>query len=169
MVIRLLGCTLVAGAAAFLGFRTAAGLRGQVRLLDELIAGLELLEQELELYAPELEVLMRNVGRRARGGAKTLFSGFADGLSEGSESVSARWESCVSRLDGLIPEGKSCLYGLGEVLGRYESREQRNCVAAVRRRLELLREREEAQCTTRCRTCQTIGLSGGAFLIILLL
>ena len=168
-MIRLLGCTLVAGAAAFMGFRTAAGLRGEIRMLDELAAGLELLEQELELYAPELEVLMRNVGRRARGGAKALFSGFADGLSERSAEVSAQWEDCVSRMDGLIPEGKSCLYGLGAVLGRYESREQRNCVAAVRRRLEHLREREEARCVTRCRTCQTIGLSGGAFLMILLL
>ena len=169
MVIKLLGCTLVAGAAAFMGFRAAAGLRRQIRLLDELTAGLELLEQELELYAPELEVLMRNVSRRARGGAQKLFSAFAEGLSQQPETVSVQWGQCVSQLEGLTPEGKNCLIGLGEVLGRYESREQRRCVAAVRRRLEQLREREEAGCRTRCRTCQTVGLSGGAFLIILLL
>ena len=168
-MIKLLGCTMVAAAAACLGFQAAARLRGQLRALDEVTAGLGLLEQELELYAPELEVLMGSLRDRTRGTAKGLFAGFARELAEGSGSISGRWEACVSGLEELSSEGKYCLCSLGEVLGRYDSREQRDCVAAVRRRLEYLRESEGERCRSRCRTCQTVGLSGGAFLIILLL
>ena len=168
-MIQLLGCTFVAAAAASMGFRAAARLKGQLRALDEVIAGLGLLEQELELSAPELETLMRGLTDRTRGAAKKLFSDFAQELTGGTGSISGRWESCVSGLENLAPEGKNCLCGLGEVLGRYDSREQRDCVAAVRRRLECLRDSEGAACQSRCRTCQTVGLSGGAFLIILLL
>ena len=168
-MIKLLGCTCVATAAACLGFRAAARLKGQLRALDELITGLELLEQELEFHAPELEVLMRNLSGRTRGAAKRLFSSFAEMLKRGDGAGPGNWERCVSETEDIIPEGKACLYGLGEVLGRYDCREQRECVAAVRRRLESVRETERAQCQNRCRTCQTVGLFGGAFLIILLL
>ena len=168
-MIKLLGCTLVAAAAACLGFQAAARLKGQLRALDEVTAGLGLLEQELELYAPDLEVLIGRLRDRTHGAAKRLFSGFTRELAEGSGSICGGWEACVSGLEELSAEGKYCLCALGEVLGRYDSREQRDCVAAVRRRLESLRESEGERCRSRCRTCQTIGLSGGAFLIILLL
>ena len=166
---RLLGCALVAAAGAFMGFRAAARLKRQLKVLDEVAEGLCLLEQELELHAPELEELMIGLCGRTRGAAKHLFSAFGEALTGGRGSVSARWERCVSELEDLIPEGKLCLCGLGEVLGRYDCREQRDCVAAVRRRLEHIRETEGTLCLSRCRTCQTVGLSGGAFLIILLL
>lgn len=168
-MMKLLGSVLVAAAAAFLGFRAAARLRGQVRALDEMVAGLELLERELELYAPELRELMARMRDRTKGSAKKLFSSFECALAENTDTVSARWEGCVSRLEELVPEGKLCLYSLGEVLGRYDSQEQCCCIEAVRHRLEHIRQSEGALCQSRCRTCQTVGLSGGAFLVILLL
>ena len=166
---KLMGCIFIAAAAAFLGFRAAERLKAQVRALDELSDGLMLLEQELELHAPELELLMRGLSGRTRGTAQNLFGAFADGLSEREVAASVKWEQCVCQLEYLIPEGKSCLCGLGDILGRYDSREQRECVSAVRRRLEHIREMEGSVCQSRCRTCQTVGLSGGAFLIVLLL
>ena len=169
-MIKLLGSVLVAGAAAWLGFRAAARLKGQVRALEEMTAGLELLEQELELSAPELRVLMERLGRRTRGAARVLFSNYARALEEmDAQSPGQLWERCVTGLEELPARGKVCLSPLGEVLGRYDSREQRACVAAVRARMESLRGEEERRCGERCRTCQTIGLSGGAFLIVLLL
>ena len=117
-MIKLLGCTCVAAAAACLGFRAAARLKGQVRALDELIVGLELLEQELEFHAPELEVLMRDLSGRTRGAAKRLFSAFAEKVKSGEGATPGSWEGCVSETEDIIPEGKACLYGLGEVLGR---------------------------------------------------
>lgn len=169
-MIRLLGSVLAAGGAAWLGFHAAARLRRQVRTLDELIAGLELLEQELEYAPPELEVLMEGLSARARGAARRLYAGFGRALVQPDRPTAAvLWEHCVTSLEELTPEGKHCLAALGEVLGRYDSREQRACTAAVRRRLERVREETAENCRLRCRTCQTIGLSGGAFLVILLL
>ena len=168
-MMKLLGSVLVAAGAAFLGFRAAARLRGQLRALEEILAGLEILERELELYAPELRELMGRLSMRTRGSAKELFTAFERALAEETGAISARWENCVSQLEDLVPEGKCCLSSLGEILGRYDSREQCFCVAAVRRRLEHIRESEGALCQNRCRTCQTVGLSGGAFLVILLL
>lgn len=169
-MIKLLGCVLVAGAAAYLGFRAAAELKGRVRGLEELTAGLGLLEQELELSAPELGVLMKRLSSRTQGAARALFSAYARGLEEmDAQNPGQIWERCVAGLEGLPPQGKGCLSPLGEVLGRYDSREQRACVAAVRGRLDTLRGEEERRCRERCRTCQTVGLSGGAFLIVLLL
>lgn len=169
-MVKLLGSVLVASAAAYLGFRAAAGFRARVRGLDELAAGLRLMEQELELAAPELEELMRRLSLHTRGAAKVLFSSYARSLEKLDRELPGQlWERCVTDLEGVSPAGKNCLAPLGEILGRYDSREQRACVAAVRVRLEHLREEENSQCREKCRVCQTIGLSGGAFLIVLLL
>lgn len=169
-MIRLIGSTFVAAGAAFLGFHAAGRLKRQVRALEELGMGLLLLEQELELSAPELDVLMQRLSMRSRGAAKRLFARYAKALAQMDSGTAGQlWECSVSQLEDLTPEGKQCLTPLGEVLGRYDSREQRICTAAVRARLEELREQTQKECALRCRTCQTIALSGGAFLIVLLL
>lgn len=169
-MIKLLGSILVAGGAAFWGYAAAQGLRDRVRALEELEAGLRLLEQELELSAPELPRLMEDLSRRARGAAGELFSRFARALEELDRAPAAGlWARSVEGQERLIPEGRQCLLELGEVLGRYDSREQRACVAAVRTRLSALREEYAQSSRLRCRTFQTIGVSGGAFLVILLL
>ena len=169
-MIRLIGCILTAGGAAYLGFCAAERLRRQLRELDELAAGLLLLGQELELSAPELAVLMERLKRRTHGTAKRLFSMYEQELScLGSATAAQLWERAVSGLEDLTDEAKECLLPLGEVLGRYECHEQCEAVVTVRARILHLREREERDCKLRCRAYQTVGLSGGAFLVILLL
>lgn len=169
-MIRLLGCLMIAGGAAFLGFSAAGRLRGQMRALDELAAALRLLEQELEYSAPGLEELSFRLARMARGAGGELFRRFGQMLGElGKYTAAEIWERAVSGLARLDPETKYALLSLGDVLGRYDCTQQRITVAAVRVRLERLRELREPTCRMRCRTFQTIGLSGGAFLVILLL
>lgn len=169
-MIRLLGCVLIAAGAGYWGFCAAARLRAGVRALEELTAGLTLLEHALTLSAPALPELMQTLSLRARGTAGRLFNEFALALEElGERSVSSLWERTVSGLEGLSPDAGLCLAPLGEILGRCDCGEQCAAVRAVRGRLEQLREEEQKGCRLRCRTCQTVGLSGGAFLIILLL
>lgn len=169
-MIRALGSVLVAAGAAAWGYQAALGLKKGLRALDDLLVGLTLLEGELSLNAPELAPLMEGLARRSRGTARALFSGYARALERlGEVSACALWEETVNALEGLTGEGKFLLACLGEVLGRYDCAEQRDCVRSVRERLEQLRRREGESCRLRCRTCQTVALSGGAFLIILLL
>ena len=169
-MIDLFGCVLIACAAAYIGFGAAQGLRRQIRGLDELSAGILLLEQELELSAPELSELAHRLKRRTHGAAHRLFSAYERELGHlGSATAAQLWERTVDGMEEISQEAKNCLLPLGEVLGRYECRDQRMAAEVVRKRLEQLREREERDCRMRCRAYQTVGLSGGAFLMILLI
>ena len=53
-MVRLVGAALVAAGGGWLGFQAAAGLRSRVRTLEEVQAGLALMEGELELNAPPI-------------------------------------------------------------------------------------------------------------------
>ena len=66
-------------------------------------------------------------------------------------------------------EERELLAPLGELLGRYDGPAQRDGVAAVRARLEELADRAQADCRRQGRVYRALGLSGGAFLVILLL
>ena len=70
---------------------------------------------------------------------------------------------------GLTPEGRAALLPLGEVLGRYEAQGQREAIAQARSALDRERERAEGEKLRMGRVYQALGLSGGAFLVILLL
>ena len=169
-MMKLLGSVLIAGAAAWLGLTASLQLRRRVRALDEIAASLLLLEQELELSAPDLEQLALRVSRSSRGAGRVLFERFGASLKYlGERTTGQLWERAVEGLEAVSPEGKRRLVSLGECLGRFDDREQRACVSAVRARLEQLREQEERDCRTRCRTCHALCLSGGAFLVILLI
>ena len=69
------------------------------------------------------------------------------------------------RMEGI----DKVLAPLGELLGRYDGPAQRDGVAAVRARLEELADRAQADCRRQGRVYRALGLSGGAFLVILLL
>ena len=169
-MIRLIGSILLAGGAAFWGFYAAAQLRRRIHILDEISSGLRLLEQELEWSAPELCTLAGRLQRQSRGSAKILFAAFETRLMQGGQaSVCRCWEESVESVRDVPREARWCLSSLGDVLGRFDVQEQRASVKSVRQRLERLRQELEQQYRVQGRTCQTIGLSGGAFLVILLL
>ena len=169
-MIRLVGAVLVAAGCAWGGFRAADGLRGRVRALEEMGRGLALLEQELELDSPPLPQLMDRLVPRCRGPARELFQGCRGALGRlEEESFSSAWRRLVGELEGLGPEGRSCLLPLGDTLGRCGSEEQRQAVSLVGRRLAEAAARAEEDRRRMGRVYQTLGLSGGAFLVILLL
>ena len=169
-MIRLFGAVLVALGCAWGGFRAADGLRARARALAELDRGLALLEQELALDGPPLPQLMDRLIPRCQGAARRLFQGCRDSLERlEEEPFPAAWRKLAADLDELGPEGKDCLAPLGDVLGRCDEAEQRRGSQAARRRLEALAAQAEEDSRRLGRVYQTLGLSGGAFLIILLL
>lgn len=169
-MIRLLGAALVAAGGGILGFQAAAGLRRQVWSLEQMAGGLLALEGELELTAPPLPRLMERSAGRSEGPARALFAGCAQGLERlDEEEFSDLWRRLVGERTELGAQGQAVLAPLGELLGRYEAPRQREALAAARRRLEELAARQEDDCRRRGRVYQALGLSGGAFLVILLL
>ena len=169
-MVRVLGAALVAAGGAWLGFQAAAGLRRRVRALRQMAAGLALLERELELSAPPLSRLMELGAARSGGGARLLFQGCRQGLDRlDREDFSTLWRRLVRERTELGPEGQAAAAPLGDVLGRYEVQRQREALSAACRRLEELAGRADADSRRQGRVYQALGLSGGAFLVILLL
>lgn len=170
MTVRFLGAALVAAGGAWLGFQAAAGLRRRVRALEEMAEGLALLERELELTAPPLPRLMALGAARSRGPARILFQGCVQGLDNlAQEDFFSLWCRLVGEQTGLGQDGQALLLSLGNTLGRCDAGQQREGISAVRRRLEELAGRLEADSRRQGRVYQALGLSGGAFLVILLL
>ena len=170
MMMRLLGAALVAAGAAWLGFRAAAALSLRARALEEMAQGLALLEQELELDGPPLPQLMERLGEETRGPAKALFRDCRQALDRlEREPFSQAWERLVRAREELGREGRAALLPLGEPLGRCGCEEQQRAVNRVRQRLTELARRTEEERRRQGKVYQVLGLSGGAFLIILLL
>ena len=132
--------------------------------------GLLGLEGELESTAPPLPRLMERCAGRSEGPARELFASCAQGLERlDREELSALWRRLVEERTELGPEGQAVLAPLGEVLGRYEADRQREALSTARRRLEEMADRVERDYRRRGRVYEALGLSGGAFLVILLL
>ena len=169
-MIRLTGAVLVAAGAAWLGFQAASGLRKQVRAIREMAHGLSVLERELELNSPPLPRLLAQGEAHSQGPAKELFRGCARGMDNlARESFSALWRRLTGQLTGLGQEGQAILAPLGDTLGRYAGPRQLEALSTARRRLEELAVGLEVDSRRRGRVYQALGLSGGAFLVILLL
>ena len=88
---------------------------------------------------------------------------------EEREDFAALWERLTGGLEELDPAGRAVLAPLGDTLGRCGADRQREVLSAARRRLEELAARLEEDSRRQGRVCQALGLSGGAFLVILLL
>lgn len=169
-MLKLLGAIMAAAGCAGLGLSRDRQLREGVRTLDQLIRGLALLEGELALRCQPLPQLLEGLARRCSGTVGQLFAACALGLDDPERAAfSAVWAGEVDGLEGLSPEGRDLLRPLGQYLGRYETARQCGAVEETRKQLALLREREGENCRRMGRVYQALGVTGGAFLMILLL
>ena len=169
-MVRLTGAFLVAAGCAWLGLQAAEGLRRRVRALEQMADGLALLEGELELNAPPLHKLMTWGADHSRGPARALFQDCRQGLDRlDREDFPHLWRRLVDERKELGGEGQAVLAPLGDILGRYEGARQQEALSAARRRLEELAVQQKEDSRRQGRVYQALGLSGGAFLVILLL
>lgn len=169
-MLQALGMILVAAGCGALGFQASARLRERERALRELESGLLLLEQELALNQTPLPRLMETLERRTAGEAAALFGDCRTALDRLDQRPFAdSWRELVAQREALGPEGRELLYPLGQTLGRYEGEEQRRAVCAVRAAMGELTCRAEGERRRLGRVYQTLGLSGGGVLVILLI
>ena len=167
---KLLGAILLASGCGWIGFQASAALGRRVRALQVMTQSLGLLEQELELDSPPLPQLMDRLAVRSQEPARGLFRDCGRALERlDREAFSRSWRRLVEKLEPLGEEARGCLLPLGDTLGRCGWEEQQRMVACVRRELtELLGQAREEQ-RRQGRVYQALGLSGGAFFVLLLL
>ena len=169
-MIRLVGALLIAAGSAWLGFGAAGKLGARVRTLEELAEGMDQMARELELDQPPLEQLLERLIPGSRGAARALFSGCRAALDHLEEEPFARaWTRLVTAEPLLSDEGQACLLPLGQVLGRCGWEEEQRALDCAARRLEQEADRAREERRRMGRVYEVLGLSSGAFLVILLL
>ena len=165
-----MGAALLALGGALAGLGAAEQLKRNSRTLWELETGLGLLEQELQLGGLTLEQLMEELAPRSPGESGRLFADCGAALSRRDRpAFPVLWEKLIGEREGWPPACRETLGSLGQTLGRCDSPEQRQAIRQVRERLEALRRTAEEERRSRGRLFQTVGLTGGAFLAVLLL
>ena len=167
---RLLGAVLVAAASAWMGMSASSNLRRRATALEDMAEGLAHLCRELERDNPPLPELMTRLAGACRGSAADLFRGCPAALNGlDQEPFSRAWERLVAERRELGTEGQRALAALGPVLGRCGWEDQRRAAESARDRLSHLSREWEERWQQQGRVCRVLGLSGGAFLVILLL
>lgn len=166
-MLRVIGAALVWCGCAVWGLRAAAEKRGNLRLLEDLVGSLEVVERELTLNRTALPELMKQLSSQAATQSRQLFTHCADSVEAGKSFLQA-WTGGVDDLP-LSRENKSLLLSLGQVLGRYEDRGQGDAVARIRRELEgrLAHARQETQSLGNVYTA--LGAAAGGFLALTLI
>ena len=168
-MMRLMGAVLVAFGAAWLGLTAAAELGRKVRRLEQLSIGLELLERELWERGSPLSQVLEELSLRTGEPASPLFAQCAAACGRlDREPFPDAWRRLVTELEGLAPEGRAALLPLGECWAS-GAPEGQQAIAQARAALDRERERAEGEKLRMGRVYQALGLSGGAFLVILLL
>ena len=170
-MLRLVGAVLLAAGPAIVGFGAAARLARRPRTLRELLAALEQMEREITFRLTPLPRIFEQLARAYSPEVGRVFTACLQGMEQlGSRSMAQIWRHAVreSCLD-LDPRSLRALEELGEVLGRYD--EEGLCTALERARSELTAAAEQAEreWERKGRMDQVLGLTAGAFLVILLI
>lgn len=170
-MLRLAGALLLAVGAAWPGFSAAGRLSRRVTLLETLLAAVERMEREIAFSLTPLPRLFSDLAEECPPPAGAFFACCRDGLEELRTCPLARlW---LRALEETLPElegrGRAALAELGSSLGRYDGDSQRRALARAEE--ELLRALEEArgERDKQGRVYRVLGVTAGAFLVILLL
>ena len=172
MAIQLPNGEMVIGKTSeLMGCSAAAQLSRRVAVLRALLGALEGMEREIAFRLTPMPELLERAAAESPPPVCTLFARCRTLLDElGERSMAELWREALEQVPlGLDGPGRLALEELGEVLGRYDGDGQREALAHTRaelsRALEQAREAREKQ----GRMYQVLGITAGAFLVILLL
>ena len=163
-MMRLVCAVLAAGACVLLGMEASQRLKGRVEHLASWLRALEMIDLKLahEGIALREVVLMEGDGETAR-----RLSAFSRALKENPRFTAAQaWQSSGKSSDA--PEDKvlaACFSTLGT--GLVEKR--RTAIAQSMEQLKALKKEAEEKAQRDCKLYRSLGLAGGAVLLLILL
>ena len=166
-MLKLVGGLLVVGGCCLWGFRAAADLSEQVRILEEFIHAIRVSERELALFRPALPELLLRMAQGRSGVTRAFLHECL--VRMGTETdFPELWERAVDKLP-LAQQEKRLLCGFGQVLGRYDDRGQVQVAQHIRQELEACAERARQNNQVRGKLYRTLGATAGGFLLLTLM
>lgn len=170
-MIRLFGAILLAGGAAFLGFTATAQLERRVSALRAMAGALERMERELTFRLTPMPELLDGLAEHTRPPVSCFFSHCRNSMDKlGEKTLSELWDGALDAVPmDLGTEEREVLHELGGVLGCYDGEGQREALAFAQVQLSECLSRAVEERTRLGRVYGALGLTAGAFLVILLL
>lgn len=170
-MLRVIGAGLLLTASSTLGFSAASELRAHVRELEQFIASFELMERELNGRLTPLPELLRLVCGSTKDDVKSFYLLCSSSWERKRDRpFSALWRASLAAAQlRLRDEELLIIESLGEVLGRYDGESQCRAVRETVEKLkESLADAKERQARLG-RVYGALGMTAGAFLIIILI
>lgn len=169
-MIRLAGIGCLAAGSVLLGICAVRHLNSRVNDLEQLLEGIAVIRRDMDYRLAPLPELLKMAAAQTAGRAEVLF----DLSARGAEHLNGRtfhavWDQAVEASQlRLEPADLTILGRLGCVLGRYDEENQRQALDTAQIRLEEQLQLAKEQSRKMGRVYSVLGLTAGAFLIILL-
>lgn len=170
-MLKALGAALILAGGAALGAVGSCRLSHRARLLRSLCGDLRQIERELAFRLTPLPALFSRLGQARESPTARFFKRCADGLGNvGEVPLCSVWEQAVTEeFSQLPPDDRAILTELSLVLGRYNDEDQRRALSGAAERLDEKAREAEAERDKLGKVYGALGLTVGAFLVILLL
>lgn len=165
-MIKLAGAVLVWSGCTLWGLLAVAGLHCRVRVLEDIVQALELLERELALSRNALPELLERMSHRTTRQGRDLFCHCREGIEKGS-SFAHSWSEALNHTV-LKEEERVLLSCLSQMLGRYDAQGQIQALSQLRKELERLTERVREQTRSLGKVYGVLGVTAGGFLALTL-
>ena len=171
-MVRAIGALLLIGGTAFWGLLGAARLSSHAGQLRGMVAALQVMQSEICTRLTPMEEVLRTVCWGTRGGVRCFFENVTAAFSRlEAETFSRIWTGAVENTPQLVLSRgeKQALIQLGQSLGRYDARQQREALAYAIGRFESFALRAETERREKARLNAFMGVAAGLFAVVILL
>lgn len=168
MLYKWVGAIMIFLGCGGFGFSIAAAHRRDARILRQLVSTLDFMECELQFHMTPLPDLCRKVSEETDGYLHDVFLRLADSLDMHlTPDVSGCMDEAILHSVNSSPKTVYFLRLLGSSLGRFDLKGQLYGLESVRCSCRKALDEMEQNRESRLRSYQTLGLCGGAALVIL--
>lgn len=170
-MIKLIGSVLLMAGASAIGFSAAAYLKARVNCLRCFSCAVAYMERELSFRLTPAPALFRELAAISQPPVNAFFSRCSKKSGElGEKPMSVLWRECVesSKLP-LETEELRAVMEIGAIVGRYDGPAQCQALSGVRARIDGMLDRAAEERYRLENVYRALGLSAGAFLLLVLL
>lgn len=165
---RILGVSFVIVGCSAFGFKLAANLHLEIKLLRELIDILNYMECELNYRLTPLPQLCRTSAMQSKS-LRDVFIRFADEIdSQISTDTASCMNAAIHKSNNLNDSVRLLLCELGNSFGNFDLEGQLNGIDSIRQKCAKQLQELEKDKDIRIRNYKTLGMCAGAALAILL-